>query len=483
MNKKTLYLKPKISVIMGNYNSKKYLKLAISSVLRQTFKNFEFIIVDDASTDGCQKIIKEFASKDRRIKYFFLKKNSGKDSVPRNFAIKKAKSDYVAFIDSDDVWEKDKLEIQNSQIKKDTIMLCTSCTYINMIGSKYSNIFMHYFRKYLQSFFFNFNPVSFYVYNPVIFSSVMIKKKIIKQYKFNEHDSHVGVVDLELWLRIFTNNKNFRNIVFINKDLVQIRRRNDSLNRNYRRASIRNTHCLTNHFIKTKDYRYFYYFVIGVILRALKTLLNYSYHKFRKYILTSLFIILISYFTLFHTTSVWNLGNNLLYYNNFEKKDALVIISGNGSSKYINLEYQKRFLDIKQIINDYDYNNIFILGREQEINEVTILKALIVSEGVDEGKITLINDNLSTYNNVLSINKILIKKKIKGINLITSPYHTKRSKKIWEKNTNIDLNIVKNTDNPQDYKFNEKLYSFEKIRVVFYELASYIYNKLLKYSS
>ena len=53
MNKKTLYLKPKISVIMGNYNSKKYLKLAISSVLRQTFKKFEFIIVDDASTDGC----------------------------------------------------------------------------------------------------------------------------------------------------------------------------------------------------------------------------------------------------------------------------------------------------------------------------------------------------------------------------------------------------------------------------------------------
>jgi uncharacterized SAM-binding protein YcdF (DUF218 family) len=335
----------------------------------------------------------------------------------------------------------------------------------------------------LQSFFFNFNLVSFYVYNPVIFSSVIIKTKIIKQYMFNEHDSHIGVVDLELWLRIFINKKNFSNIAFINKDLVQIRRRDDSLNRNYRRASIRNTYCLTNHFIKTKDYRYFYYFIIGVFLRALKTLLNYSYYKFRKYILISILIILSSYFVIFHTTTVWHLGNNLLYYDNFEKKDALVIISGNGSSKYINLEYQKRFLDIKPIINDYNYDNIFILGREQEIDEVAILSALIVSEGVDEGKITLIKDNLSTYNNVLSINKILIKKRIKGINLITSPYHTMRSKMIWEKNTNINLNIVKNIDNPYDYKFSKKLYSFEKIRVVFYELASYIYNKLLKYSS
>jgi teichuronic acid biosynthesis glycosyltransferase TuaG len=479
MNKKTLYLKPKISVIMGNYNSKKYLKLAISSVLRQTFKNFEFIIVDDASTDGCQKIIKEFASKDRRIKYFFLKKNSGKDSVPRNFAIKKAKSDYVAFIDSDDVWEKDKLEIQNSQIKKDTIMLCTSCTYINMIGSKYSNIFMHYFRKYLQSFFFNFNPVSFYVYNPVIFSSVMIKKKIIKQYKFNEHDSHVGVVDLELWLRIFTNNKNFRNIVFINKDLVQIRRRNDSLNRNYRRASIRNTHCLTNHFIKTKDYRYFYYFVIGVILRALKTILNYSYYKFRRYILTSFFLIISSYILIFQTPLFWHLGNYLIYYDNFEKKDALVIISGNGSSNYINLEYQKRFLDIKEIINNYDYENIIILGRYQELKEVEILASLIVSEGVDKKNITTINDNLSTYNNVLTINKVLEKKNISRINLITSPYHTNRSKMIWKKNTKIELNIIENKDNPFNYKFGKKIFSLERIRVILYEHLSYIYNKLL----
>lgn len=479
MDKKPFYTKPTISVIMGNFNSKKYLKLAISSVLNQTFKNFEFIIVDDASTDGSQKIIKKFASKDKRIKYFPLKKNSGKDSFPRNFAIKKAKSDYVSFIDSDDVWERDKLEIQNSQIKKDTIMVCTSCKYINMTGQNYSNVFMHYFRKYLQNFFFSFGPVSFYVYNPVIFSSVLIKTKIIKQYMFNENDSHIGVVDLELWLRMFLKKKNFRNIVFINKDLVQIRRRPDSLNRNYRRASIRNTHCLTNQFIKTKDYRYFYYFIVGVILRALKTILNYSYYKFKKYIFAILFFIFSSYILVFHTTLFWHLGNQLIYYDDFKKKDALVIISGNGSTNYINLEYQKRFLDIKEIVNTYKYDDIIILGRIQEIREVEILASLIGSEGVEKKNITTINDNLSTYNNILSINKVLLKNNISGVNLITSPYHTHRSKMIWKKNSNVDLNIIKNKDNPLEYKYNEKLFSLEKIKVILYEHLSYIYNKLL----
>ena len=70
--------KPKFSVIIGTYNCKKFLKLAITSVLNQTFNDFELIIVDDGSTDGSKKLIKEFALKDNRVKYFFLKKTAVK---------------------------------------------------------------------------------------------------------------------------------------------------------------------------------------------------------------------------------------------------------------------------------------------------------------------------------------------------------------------------------------------------------------------
>jgi len=471
-------MKPKFSVIIGNYNCKKFLKLAIHSVLTQTYKNFELIIVDDGSNDGSQNLIKNLSLKDKRIRYFLRKTNSGKDAVPKNFGVKKARGEYICILDSDDIWDKNKLEIQNSYLKKDTIMVCSSCEYIDESNERYAGFFMHYFRKFLQKKFFKSGFVSFHMYNPVIFSSTVIKKKILKKYMFNENLDFVGIIDLELWLRLFIDKNKLDKIIFINKDLVKIRRRQDSLNREYRRASIRSMHCLTKNFILTKNYKYFYYFIVGVILRALKTILNYLYHKFKRYIVASFFLVISFHVLIFHTPLVWYLGNHLIYYDNFEKKDALVIISGNGSSNYINLEYQKRFLDIKEIVNDYDYKNIIILGRKQELREVEILTSLIRSEGIDKKHITTINDNLSTYNNVLSINKVLMKKNITGINLITSPYHTNRSKKIWEKNTKIDLNIIENKDNPLNYEFSKKIFSFEKIKVVFYEHFSYIYSKL-----
>ncbi|MDC0539530.1 glycosyltransferase [Candidatus Pelagibacter sp.] len=479
MNIKKNHSKPKFSVIIGTYNCKKFLKIAILSVLKQSFKDFELIIVDDGSTDGSQKLIKELASKDKRIRFFFHKKNSGKDSVPKNFGIRKSRGKYICFLDSDDVWNPEKLQEQNSHLKDSTIMLCTSCEYINEKGKRYTGFFMHYFRKFLQKKFFSTGFVSFYMYNPVIFSSVLIKAKIIKKYMLNENSELVGIIDLELWLRIFKDEKNQSKITFINKDLVKIRRRSNSLNRDYRRASIRSMHCVSKSFIDRKDYKYFYVFIVGIALRSLKTLLNYSYYKIRKFLLLSLFLIIGFYAIIFQTPLLWNFGNYLIHYDKFERQDALVIISGNGGDKYINLEYQKRFLDIKKIITTYEYENIIILGREQEIDEVEILSALIESEGVNKNKIIKINDNKNTYNNILTMDMLLSEKEIQGINLITSPYHTYRSKMIWQKNSNIKLNIIQNLDNPLNYKYAEKKLSYTKIKVIFYEFISLIYNKFL----
>ena len=90
----------KISIIITSYNSeKKFLKYSIQSVLDQSYKNFELIIVDDLSTDKSRKIIKEFLKKDRRIKYFFpKKKNSGTASIPRNKGAEIAKGDFICFL-------------------------------------------------------------------------------------------------------------------------------------------------------------------------------------------------------------------------------------------------------------------------------------------------------------------------------------------------------------------------------------------------
>ncbi len=100
---------PKVSVIIPTYNRAKLLPRAVNSVLNQTFKDFELIIVDDASTDNTEEVVKTF--KDSRIKYIKHRINKG-GAAARNTGIKASKGEYIAFLDDDDEWLPLKLEKQ-----------------------------------------------------------------------------------------------------------------------------------------------------------------------------------------------------------------------------------------------------------------------------------------------------------------------------------------------------------------------------------
>jgi len=100
-----------ISIVTPIYNSKKYLPQCIESVLKQTYGNFEHILIDDCSTDESAKIVKEYQSTDSRIKFLSLEKNGGA-GVARNKAIEMAKGRFIAFLDADDYWDENKLQNQ-----------------------------------------------------------------------------------------------------------------------------------------------------------------------------------------------------------------------------------------------------------------------------------------------------------------------------------------------------------------------------------
>ncbi len=100
----------KVEIILPNYNSEKYVSETIDSIINQTFKNWQLTIVDDNSNIETQKVLKKYVNHPN-IKIIWLKKNK-KAGFCRNLAIRNAKSDYIAFIDSDDIWEKDKLSKQ-----------------------------------------------------------------------------------------------------------------------------------------------------------------------------------------------------------------------------------------------------------------------------------------------------------------------------------------------------------------------------------
>lgn len=92
-----------VSIITPTYNSAKYITETILSVQKQTYQNWEMILVDDGSSDKTETIIKNFQTKDNRIQFYKLDTNSG-PAIARNKGIEKAKGRFTAFLDADDVW-------------------------------------------------------------------------------------------------------------------------------------------------------------------------------------------------------------------------------------------------------------------------------------------------------------------------------------------------------------------------------------------
>lgn len=101
----------KVSVITASYNAARFIGETIESVLNQTYTDLELIIVDDCSTDNTEEVVNKYIEKDDRIKFYKLEINSGA-AVVRNTAIEKASGRFIAFLDSDDIWDREKLEKQ-----------------------------------------------------------------------------------------------------------------------------------------------------------------------------------------------------------------------------------------------------------------------------------------------------------------------------------------------------------------------------------
>jgi glycosyltransferase involved in cell wall biosynthesis len=123
---------PLISVIMPVYNTAEFLASAIESILSQTYKNFEFIIVDDASSDNSWKTIRSYAKADKRIRIYRNPINLGV-SLTANIATAHAKGKYLARMDSDDISSPDRLQKQLNYFKKHprAILVGGQCTIIN----------------------------------------------------------------------------------------------------------------------------------------------------------------------------------------------------------------------------------------------------------------------------------------------------------------------------------------------------------------
>ena len=202
-----------VSIIIPYYKKKKYIELAINSVIQQTYRNFELIIVYDDENKEDLNIIKKIIKKDKRIKLYINKKNLGAGRS-RNKGIKLSKGSLIAFLDSDDLWIRDKLKKQIFFMKKNAIDIShTSYQIINshnkIIGSRRARDMNH--KLLLNS-------------CDIGLSTVILNKKIITdKIKFANTSTKEDYI---LWLKITLNNKK---IFALKNNLTKWRKLDDSL--------------------------------------------------------------------------------------------------------------------------------------------------------------------------------------------------------------------------------------------------------------
>ena len=177
--------KPIISIIMNCYNGEAFLNEAINSITKQTFENWELIFFDNNSIDKSEKIAKSF--KDSRIKYFKSDRLLNLYDA-RNLAVKKTNGDYISFLDTDDMWTKDKLEKQINFIKKNSNYKILYSNYYVLKNNEKKIMY----KNELPSGFITQKLLDFY---GIGINTAFIDKSIFEQYNFKEDLNIIGDFD------------------------------------------------------------------------------------------------------------------------------------------------------------------------------------------------------------------------------------------------------------------------------------------------
>ena len=184
--------KPLFSVIMPVYNTKEYVWEAIESILNQSLKEFEFIIVDDWSTDWSYEICEEYAKKDKRIRLYKNDKNSW-ISYTRNRLLSLAETDYIATQDSDDVSCNDRLKLEYEFLSKHNDYWVVAWDN-EIIDEEWKKIWLRKYSDNISSVILKKSPVS----NP----TTMFRKSFFEEVWWYEKWLNYGE-DYDLWLRFY----------------------------------------------------------------------------------------------------------------------------------------------------------------------------------------------------------------------------------------------------------------------------------------
>lgn len=342
----------KISIIIPMHNSQKYIKDAIESVYMQIgYFYIELIVIDDFSTDKSVEIVEDCFStfdktyNNKKISTILLK-NSYNQGVAksRNIGIKHATGNYIAFLDSDDIFSPYKLKKQLEYLKiTSSYFVCTGRTLINENGISLNNYIkvpdIIKYKDLLKT-------------NRICCSSVLIKSSVLKKYEFEHDEFHE---DYYLWLRII---KDFGPAHGLNLPLLQSRMTKNGKSRNKIKSSIMhyNVYKLINLNTITSLYYFFFYIIYGlekyyIQKRIIKYYIRQSFKMFTQYILLPFF----------YNINRWRkIDNNLV-----------ILVDGHHKTTPINMRLIKSELNKNKNLNIKEFY--------MDFSKVSSIKSLLFS--------------------------------------------------------------------------------------------------------
>ena len=185
---------PTVSIIMPAFNAARYIKATLESVLKQTFEDWELLIVNDCSTDNTGELVEKYKIREPRIHLINLTENKGAPAGPRNIGVRKARGQWIAFLDSDDIWHPEKLKRQLDVLKKTKSKFC-STQMVDFRGDEIPEL-NDAAENQIEWISFTRQLIKFRT--PT--SSVVADKALLLKYPFNEDMTYKAREDLDCWL-------------------------------------------------------------------------------------------------------------------------------------------------------------------------------------------------------------------------------------------------------------------------------------------
>lgn len=251
----------KASVLMTVFNAEKYLEHSINSLLKQSYKKFELIIIDDKSNDNSKRIIQNF--KNKKIKKYFLPKHIGRTPA-LNFGLKKCSGKYIAILDADDLSTKDRLLKQINFLEKNINcnLIGSYTSLINKKGKLLKNFIMP---KTIEE----FND-KMKLKNLLPHSSVMIRKKFFKKIGYFYPKNFKYAQDHALWLKFLKKT----DIYILPNYLTKCRVLENNMTNSKKYKLIREIELVKNSLYSIKNFKLSFLNYLFLILLIFKTLIK-----------------------------------------------------------------------------------------------------------------------------------------------------------------------------------------------------------------